>query len=77
MIKVHKCPCKQKEHKIDTSFLKYQMLDQFISELGYYIPVFAFGNHYNVPRIYIAMHGLKAQELPDLGFEMIPNLSKR
>ncbi len=47
------------------------MVEKFVRELGPTIPVSCGDKTYLVPRHFIALHGLKAQELPLLGFRTL------
>ncbi len=47
------------------------IMEYFVRELGPNVPVVCEDKTYLVPRHYIALHGLKACELPLLGFKTI------
>jgi hypothetical protein len=55
-----KCICKDKEHQASP------LVEQLIAELGENINVTCNNKTYSVPRIFIAVHGLKAVDLPKL-----------
>lgn len=64
------CYCGQPLHYSDP---KYRvMVEELIKAAGDpYITVRVIGRAWRVPRHYIALHGLKAMELPFLGFEEV------
>lgn len=71
MSRTFKCTCKDGYHELDTTFPVWDYIARTIDELGEEIPVQVLGgtDEYLVPRIYIAIHGLKAVDLPRLGFK--------
>jgi hypothetical protein len=46
-------------------------MEEMIQRLGSTMPVTVGGRTWMVPRHYIALHGLKAVEMPFLGFEEV------
>lgn len=58
------CPCGRPLHYNDPQRLKY-MEDQ-VKKLGELILVSTGGKGYLIPRHYIALHGIRAQDLPEL-----------
>lgn len=50
-------------------------IEKLIAQLGEHINVFCEGKTYKVPRHFIALHGIKGSELPQLaekyGFEVV------
>jgi hypothetical protein len=48
-----------------------ELTQKFVEELGEYIPVHWNGRVFLVQRHFIALHGIKAQELPNLGFQEV------
>jgi hypothetical protein len=60
------CHCGRPLHYTDPDL--QQKVQTFVDELGEYIPVTTGGRTWLVQRHYIALHGFKASELPDLGF---------
>ncbi len=50
---------------------KRELVEQVVRECGPYIRVTVGKHTYLVQRHYIALHGLKASELPTLGFEEV------
>lgn len=63
------CPCGQPLHYTDRlTFLQVQRL---VDELGEYTNVTTPDGTWSVSRHYIALHGLKAEELPTLGFKKV------
>jgi len=67
------CPCGKPLHYSNPS--TQALVERMISLLGPTIKVTRTqdGRTWRVPRHYIALHGLKEQDLPDLGFEEISN----
>lgn len=63
------CACGQPLHYSDpkTQAMVQEMVDTF----GPLIRVSVGGRTWKVPRHYIALHGLRAQDLPDLDFEEV------
>lgn len=66
---VDMCPCGQPLHYSSTE--NQAAVERLIAELGDRIRVSVGGRTWLVPRHYIALHGLKARELPTLGFEEV------
>lgn len=60
------CPCGRPLHYATASHRRY--VERLVRQLGPTIPVTVGGRTWIVPRHYIALHGLKAVELPTLGF---------
>lgn len=58
------CACGQPLHYSDPK--KFEMVQKIVDQFGETIPVQAPGGTWAVPRHYIALHGLKAEELPEL-----------
>jgi hypothetical protein len=63
------CPCGKPLHY--TNALVKRLVDGAIERLGEYIPVSVGSRTWNVSRHYIALHGIRAVELPSLGFKEI------
>lgn len=61
-----RCACGRPLHYTDPKIQK--LVEGLVAQLGEDIPIYYGGKTYHVPRHYIALHGLKAQELPALGF---------
>ena len=68
------CHCGRPLHYTDR--VVERMVRTLIEQTGEYVPVAVGGRTWLVQRHYIALHGLKAQELPDLGFLEITHMSK-
>ena len=68
------CHCGRPLHYTDP--VVEQMVRRLIEQTAEYVPVTVGGRTWLVQRHYIALHGLRAQELPNLGFDEITNLSK-
>jgi hypothetical protein len=65
-----RCHCGRPLHYNDPNVKR--QVDALVAELGEMIPVaLPDGRTFNVSRHYIALHGLRAEELPSLGFEEI------
>lgn len=60
------CHCGQPLHYTNPSIQK--MVEEFVDQLGENVPVVCGDKTYLVQRHYIALHGLKATDLPSLGF---------
>jgi len=58
------CACGKPLHYTDAA--AEAMVSRLVRELGEHIPVVVEGVRYKVQRHYIALHGLKAQDLPRL-----------
>jgi hypothetical protein len=63
-IEFDKCACGRVLHYTDPAVER--MIRQFVEQFGEFITVTAAGVRYRVQRHYIALHGLAAQELPEL-----------
>jgi hypothetical protein len=61
------CHCGQPLHYTDPK-IEY-LIRALVNEFGPTVPVTIGDRTWLVPRHYIALHGLKAQELPTLGFQ--------
>lgn len=61
------CPCGKPLHYSDIEI--QLVVEKMIDELGEYTDVTTPDGTWRVSRHYIALHGIKANELPDLGFE--------
>ena len=68
------CHCGRPLHYTDPVIER--MVRALIRQLGEYIKVTVNGRTWLVQRHYIALHGIKGSELPDLGFQEITNLSQ-
>lgn len=66
----YKCHC-GKTHKIDTKKPGWAAFIKFIDDYPPNIPVTIGDGTWIVPRMYIAIHGLKGKELSLLGFPKI------
>lgn len=74
MKRTFKCPCDKKEHILDVrNSHVWDFVAKTIDELGenMTLQVLETGKKYSVPRIYIAMHGIKGHEVGKLGFKEI------
>lgn len=63
---VEYCACGKPLHYSDPD--KREMVQNLIDKLGEDVPVQVGSKTYIVPRHFIGLHGLKAHELPTLGF---------
>jgi hypothetical protein len=61
-----RCPCGRPLHYTDPE--TERVIREFIAELGEDIPITVGDRTWLVSRHYIALHGVKASELPALGF---------
>lgn len=61
-----RCPCGRPLHYTNPKI--QEVVETLVRDLGENIPVTVGEKTYLVSRHYIALHGLKASELPDLGF---------
>ena len=52
------------------------MVKGLVRQLGEYIKIPVDGRTWLVQRHYIALHGIKGSELPDLGFQEITNMKR-
>lgn len=64
-----KCHCGKSLHYTNPETQK--LIEKIIEEKGEFVVVQVGQRKFNVQRHYIALHGLRAQQLPDLGFEEI------
>ena len=64
------CACGKPLHYTDPNLQK--VIEDMVQNLGEYIKVTVENKTYLVQRHYIALHGLKAAELPNLGFVELP-----
>jgi hypothetical protein len=63
------CHCGKPLHY--TSEIVRAYMEELVKESGTHVPVWAGGRTWLVQRHYIALHGIKAVELPSLGFEEV------
>lgn len=64
---MQKCACGLPLHYTDEKTKRF--MEQLVREQGEFIPItIAGGKTYFVQRHYIGLHGIKAEELPSLGF---------
>jgi hypothetical protein len=68
------CHCGRPVHYTDPVIER--TVRELIRQLGEYIKVTVNGRTWLVQRHYIALHGIKGSELPDLGFQEITNISQ-
>ena len=68
------CHCGRPLHYTDPVIER--MIAALVEQLGEYAPVMVAGRTWLVQRHYIALHGLRAAELPNLGFDEITNARK-
>lgn len=66
------CHCGKPLHYSDANIQR--VIEGFVREFGEYLTVTVDGRSFRVPRHYIALHGLKGEEVPRLGFEEIREL---
>jgi hypothetical protein len=65
-----RCHCGQPLHYTDAGIAS--TVQAFVDDLGEYLIVTGSdGRHWKVQRHYIALHGLREQDLPTLGFEEV------
>jgi len=64
-----RCACGRPLHYSDPAIEKF--VRARVEELGPMVPVVVDDRAWLVPRHYIALHGLKAWELPGLGFQEV------
>ena len=69
-----RCHCGRPLHYTDPAI--EAMVRMLIRELGEYIKITVDGRTWLVQRHYIALHGIKGSELPDLGFQEITNMNQ-
>ncbi len=75
-VKNSRCHCGKPLHYIDEDVKRYVFLT--IDKLGEYINVTdSSGRTWRVQRHYIALHGIKEQELSTLGFEEVTDAGAR
>lgn len=69
-----RCACGKLLHYSST--FQMALVESFVKRSGETVPVHTPQGKWRVPRHYIALHGIKEQELPELakrlGFEPIP-----
>lgn len=63
------CPCGRALHYRDATMAS--MMQTMVRNLGPLVLVSTSSGTWRVPRHYIALHGLKAADLPNLGFEKV------
>lgn len=63
------CHCGKPLHYSDPQV--QVMMERLITELGPIIVVTLGSDSWEVPRHYIALHGLRAEDLPNLGFRKV------
>ena len=63
------CHCGKPLHY--PSVLVERTVKKMIQAVGEYVPITVEGRTWKVQRHYIALHGIKAEELPGLGFQEI------
>ncbi len=61
-----KCPCGAEHQDSDRSIRTGISLARLVAEAGETVPVTTPDGTWDVPRVYIGYHGLKAWELPEL-----------
>lgn len=66
---IKNCHCGKPLHYTDPELRKD--MDETVELLGEFIPVHVSGRTWSVSRHYIALHGVKATDLPTLGFKEI------
>lgn len=64
---VEYCACGKPLHYTDATMR--EMVQKLVDQLGEEIPVIYGHKTYMIPRHFIALHGLKALNLPKLGFK--------
>lgn len=64
-----KCACGQPLHYSDPAL--QEQIQKLVDELGECIDINIGTGTWAVPRHYIALHGIKAAEIPSLGFERV------
>jgi hypothetical protein len=75
--KVVYCPCGKRLHYSDP-VIEFT-IHELVARLGPTVPISANGRTYRVPRHYVALHGVKASDLPELAAryhfeEAMPNV---
>jgi hypothetical protein len=68
------CHCGKPLHYQDREI--QHKIERLIDELGEYTTVTVAGRSYRVSRHYIALHGLKGEQVPFLGFEQVEKVEK-
>jgi len=63
------CHCGKPLHYSDAKIQR--MVEALIAELGEHVVVAVGSRSWLVPRHYIALHGLRAQDVPTLGFDEV------
>ncbi len=65
------CFCGKSLHYSDLG--NYEQVQRLVEEFGEFIKVVSIPTNktYAIPRHYIALHGLKQEELPELGFKEV------
>ena len=64
------CHCGRPLHYSDPEIQK--LVEKIIAEKGEFVPIKVLGGRaWKVPRHFIALHGIRAWEIPTLGFEEI------
>ena len=66
MNRPERCPCGRPLHYGDPGI--QAIMEEFVARRGADIPITIDGRTWLVSRHYIALHGVKASELPHLGF---------
>lgn len=66
------CHCGRPLHYVSPGAREF--VDKMVKRLGEFVPVVVEDRVWRVQRHYLALHGIKAWELPELGFE---ELTKR
>jgi hypothetical protein len=63
------CHCGRPLHYIDPKI--QEMVQRYVNELGEFMPVTVGHRTWMVQRHFVALHGLKAKDLPFLGFQEV------
>lgn len=63
------CLCGKPIHYTDKEL--EAMMNDLVQELGPYIPVTVDGKTWQVPRHFIALHGIKGKDIATLGFSEV------
>ncbi len=80
MKKTYKCICSLKEHTIDLNLATpvWRYVVETIETMGETIQIsIPNGKCYLVQRIYVAFHGVRARDLPILGFPEVVSPSQK
>jgi hypothetical protein len=64
-----RCHCGRPLHYTDATIAA--LMARLVAELGEYIPITVGGRTWRVQRHYAALHGIRARDLPTLGFEEV------